>query len=184
VEVRTEDGEILARGDNVMQGYFKNPEATAITLAEGWLHTGDLGELDSEGFLHISGRKKSVIVTSGGKKIYPEEVEIELMQCPLVAECIVCEGYDPGNGESLVRAVIVPNLEAVSKQLGKPESAISDSEMYSVMQTEVRRVCKSLASFKQIRQIDVQREELVKTTTRKVKRYLYVQAPPTRSIPT
>src|SRR6058998_1964851 len=85
VEVRiAEDGEILARGPNVMKGYYNNPDATREALDGGWLHTGDLGYLDADGFLYLQGRKKAVIVTPSGKKIYPEEVEAELLQSPYI----------------------------------------------------------------------------------------------------
>ena len=90
VEVRiAEDGEILARGPNIMKGYYNNPDATREALEDGWLHTGDLGYLDDEGFLYIQGRKKSVIVTPAGKKIYPEEVEAEILKSPCISECLV-----------------------------------------------------------------------------------------------
>ena len=90
VDIRiAEDGEILARSPSVMQGYYNNPEATREALVDGWLHTGDLGYLDDEGFLYIQGRKKAVIVTPGGKKVYPEEVEAEILKSPYILECLV-----------------------------------------------------------------------------------------------
>lgn len=175
VEVKIEDGEILARGDNIMQGYYHDPQATAATLLDGWLRTGDLGELDADGFLYVRGRMKAVIVTSGGKKIYPEEIETELMHSALVAECLVCEGRDHKSGEAEVRALVVPNFEAIAQKLQRPADAVPFSEVESLIQAEIRRISNRLAPYKRIRQLEVRREEFSKTTTRKVKRYLYVQ---------
>ena len=84
-----DDGEILVRGANVFQGYHKNPEATAETIVDGWLHTGDIGEIDSEGFIKITGRKKDIIITAGGKNITPANLEAEIKQHPLVSQCVV-----------------------------------------------------------------------------------------------
>src|SRR4029079_10368899 len=84
-----EDGEILVRGPNIFQGYYKNPEATAETLVDGWLHTGDIGEIDSEGYIKITGRKKDIIITAGGKNITPANLEAEIKQHPLVSRCVV-----------------------------------------------------------------------------------------------
>src|SRR4051812_11912355 len=89
-EVRiADDGEILVKGPNVFQGYHKNPRATAETIVDGWLHTGDVGEIDSEGFIKITGRKKDIIITAGGKNITPANLEAEIKQQPLVSQCVV-----------------------------------------------------------------------------------------------
>jgi len=104
-----EDGEILARGPNIMKGYYKEPEATASTIdADGWLHTGDLGSLDDDGFLRITGRKKEIIVMSNGKNVAPDPVERVLMECPLVERAVVV-----GDNKPFVCALIIPNFDAL-----------------------------------------------------------------------
>jgi long-chain acyl-CoA synthetase len=104
-----EDGEILARGPNIMKGYYKEPEATASTIdADGWLHTGDLGSLDDDGFLRITGRKKEIIVMSNGKNVAPDPVERVLMECPLVERAVIV-----GDNKPFVCALIIPNFDAL-----------------------------------------------------------------------
>jgi long-chain acyl-CoA synthetase len=157
-----EDGEILARGPNIMKGYYNNPDATREALEDGWLHTGDLGYIDAERFLYIQGRKKSVIVTTAGKKIYPEEVEAEILNSPYIAECIVC-----GQDEDAVEAIVVPDRENPALH------SVDEAGIERILQREVKERCQKLASFKKVTKITVRYEELEKTTTKKIKRYLY-----------
>jgi long-chain acyl-CoA synthetase len=167
VEVKiAEDGEILARGPNIMKGYYNNPDATREALEDGWLHTGDLGYIDSEGFLYIQGRKKSVIVTPAGKKIYPEEVEAEILKSPCISECLVCGPAQDGD-EEVVEAIVVPDKECPEFQ-GLDEAGIE-----RILHKEVKERCQRLASFKRVTKITVHHEEFEKTTTKKIKRYLY-----------
>ena len=105
-------GEILVRGPNVMLGYYNNPEATAEVLADGWYHTGDLGKLAADGYLTICGRAKNLIVTPNGKNVYPEEVEIELLKSPYIAEIMVYGHKISGSAEE-VHAIVYPNFEAI-----------------------------------------------------------------------
>jgi long-chain acyl-CoA synthetase len=172
VEVKiAEDGEILAYGPNIMQGYYNNPEATREALENGWLHTGDLGYIDADGFLYIQGRKKAVIVTPGGKKIYPEEVEAEILKSPFISECVVW-GHatrDPGE-EPAIEAIVVPNPEHFALQ---GLDAGDKPFVEEFLGKEVKERCQNLAAFKRVTILRVQHEELEKTTTKKVKRYLY-----------
>ncbi len=161
-----EDGEILARGPNIMIGYYNNPDATREALEDGWLHTGDLGYVDDSGFLYIQGRKKSVIVTPAGKKIYPEEVEAELLKSPCIAECIVCGHVDEA-GEEIVEAIVVPDREHPAF------GGLDEAKIEKLLQKEIKDRCQKLASFKRVTKITVHFEELEKTTTKKIKRYLY-----------
>lgn len=175
VEVQiAEDGEILARGPNIMVGYFNNPEATLETLSDGWLHTGDLGYIDSDGFLHIQGRKKAVIVTPGGKKIYPEEVEAEILRSPYILECLVWgeAAGEPGE-EPEVCAIVVPNTEFFISEGLEKMGEINASRVEAILRSEVKERCKNLAPYKRVTRVVVRHEEFEKTTTKKIKRYLY-----------
>jgi len=119
VELRiAEDGEILARGPNVMSGYFNKPQATAEVLKDGWFHTGDIGTIDADGYLMITDRKKDLIVTSGGKKVAPQPIEATLKRSALVAEAVVL-----GDRRRYISALIVPDFTALErrlKDLGRP----------------------------------------------------------------
>ena len=119
-EVRiAEDGEILVKGPNVFQGYYKNEEATRETIVDGWLHTGDIGEIDEDGFIKITGRKKDIIITAGGKNITPANLENEIKQHPLVSQCVVVGDRRP----YLVALVTLDPEDAVAyaKEHGLPE---------------------------------------------------------------
>lgn len=110
------DGEVLTRGPHVMKGYWKNPEATAETIVDGWLHTGDVGEFDADGYLKITDRKKDIFVTSGGKNISPAELERALTEDVYIEQAVVY-----GDGKNFITAMIIPNLEHLrpkSKELG------------------------------------------------------------------
>ncbi len=113
IEVRiASDGEVLTRGPHVMKGYWNNPEATAEALRDGWLHTGDLGELDADGFLRITGRKKELLVMSNGKKVVPSYLEGLLLADPCIDQVVVC-----GEGRNFLTALVVPHWENVRREL-------------------------------------------------------------------
>jgi long-chain acyl-CoA synthetase len=178
VEVRiAEDGEILARGPNIMKGYYNNAEATREALADGWLHTGDLGYLDNDGFLFIQGRKKAVIVTPGGKKVYPEEVEAEILKCPYILECLVWGGAGSDPDQVEVHAIVVPNIEYFVAQGIEQKGAVDAVRVEEILRKEVKERCLNLAPFKRVTQLQVRQEEFEKTTTKKIKRYLYTGKP-------
>ena len=180
VEIRILDpngegvGEIAARGENVMPGYYNNPAETAKVLVDGWYHTGDLGRFDEDGYLVISGRKKSMIVNREGKNIYPEEVERQVMQCPLVLECLAM-GYREAGDETGERVglMVVPNLEAFDRLEDRKHRRFTDEEIKKRLRDEVRAQLNELADYKRPRHIEVRFEEFEKTTTEKIKRYLY-----------
>lgn len=179
VDVRiAEDGEILARGPNIMKGYYNNPEATQEAIRDGWLYTGDLGHLDEDGFLHVRGRKKSVIVTPGGKKVYPEEVEAEILKSPFILECLVwsSDSSDPRHDVE-VQAIVVPNTDYFVSQGMEPQGGMEEGEVEAILRREVKARCLNLAPFKRVTRLTVRYEEFEKTTTRKIKRYLYTGKP-------
>ena len=171
VEVKiAEDGEILARGPNIMKGYYNNPDGTREALEDGWLHTGDLGYIDADGFLYIQGRRKSLIVSPSGKKIHPEEVEGEILKSPFILECLVWggSGSNPGE-EARIEAIVVPNRE----HFMLCGMDMSNQGIEEFLAGEVKKRCLKLASFKRVSKLTVSHEELEKTTTKKIKRYLY-----------
>lgn len=175
-EVEIVDDEIVVRGPCLMQGYYQNEAATREAVRDGALYTGDLGFLDRDGYLHVSGRRKSVIVTPNGKNVYPEEIEALLNESEFVLESLVWGGPDPDPGLTEVQAIIVPDLTAFDRAYGPVD--FQDSRIKQVIDGEVKRVNGRLASFKRVKRYSLRREEFEKTTTRKVKRYLYT-APPT-----
>ena len=162
------EGEILTRGPHVMKGYFQNPEKTAEALKDGWFHTGDLGYLDKDGFLYISGRKKNLIILGGGKKVFPEEVEEVIGKSPYIKEiCVLPKiaGRGLREGHEEVYAVIVPNLE-----LFELDKMTAKEDIKNKLSSEVARLSKNLAPHKRIMSFDVSYEELPKTVTRKIRR--------------
>lgn len=160
-------GEIIARGDNIMLGYFQDEEATAKAMAGGFFHTGDLGRTDENGFLYIMGRIKNVIVTSNGKNIYPEELETRLKETELVAESLVLGATDH-NGEICVKAKILPNMDYIMELLGHLPS---EDEIRSAIKNVIEDINNKLPRYKHIRIIEILATELEKTTTRKIRRY-------------
>jgi long-chain acyl-CoA synthetase len=154
VDVRiADDGEILTRGPHVMQGYYENPEATADVLKDGWLHTGDLGRLDDDGFLYITGRKKEILVTSAGKNIAPVFLESLLTQDPLILQAMVI-----GDGRSYLTALIVLNnteLDAGLKRLGIPHpdeaSRNSHPAVMDLVRQRIDRCLSGVSPHEQVR---------------------------------
>lgn len=164
-------GEILVKGPNVMQGYYKNPQATAEALSDGWYHTGDLGKVDSDRFLTICGRVKNLIVTSNGKNVYPEEIELELLKSPFIAEVMVY-GHKIDATTEEVHATIYPNQEAVDDYNRKNNAGpMTEADVEGLIRTEVLAACKNLADYKRIKKFTLREDEFPKTTTRKIKRF-------------
>ena len=171
-----EDGEILVKGPNVFQGYYKNEEATRETIVDGWLHTGDIGEIDSEGFITITGRKKDIIITAGGKNITPANLENEIKQHPLVSQCVVVGDRRP----YLVALVTLDPEDAVAyaKEHGLPEDpaelAVND-QVRKAIEDHVEQVNQKFARVEQVKKVailprDLSQESGELTPTLKVKR--------------
>ena len=166
-KIDPETGELLVKGPSVMKGYYKNPEKTAEVLEEdGWLHTGDIGEFDSDGRLYITGRIKNMIVLSGGKKVFPEEVESVLEQNPNFAEvCVFGATRTSGakDGTEEIMTVIVPTEEVLAKYP-------NESDLQAFIGHEVKNLSVQLAPYKRPVNIVVRKESFPRTATRKVKR--------------
>jgi len=163
-------GEIIVKGPNVMRGYLDNPGATADVIRDGWLHTGDLGKLDRNGYLTFIGRRKSVIVTAGGKNVYPDELEAILSGCRCILESVVLPTRDR-KGNEQVSAIVVPDYEAIAAS-GESAENLTDARVKVLVTAEVRSVSAQLPEYKRIREFRIRNEEFPKTSTRKVKRHL------------
>ena len=158
VELRiAADGEILARGPNVMSGYFNKPEATADVISDGWFHTGDIGTIDADGYLAITDRKKDLLVTSGGKKIAPQPIENVLKQSPLVAEAVVL-----GDRRKYAAALIVPEFAALErrlKDLGRPPAdrpeLVKRPDVVALYQEIVDGLNRDLSQFERVKRIAI-----------------------------
>jgi long-subunit acyl-CoA synthetase (AMP-forming) len=161
-----ENNEVLLRGKTITPGYYKKEEETRAAIdEEGWFHTGDIGEIDKQGFIKITGRIKNMIVLGGGKKIFPEEVEAVLETSNLIKElCVMSLTIKSGNkaGTEEVGVIICPSDELQKK---------TDEEIQKELENEVKKLSEAnLASYKTPTVIVLHRDELPKTSTRKVKR--------------
>jgi long-chain acyl-CoA synthetase len=149
VEVKiAPDGEVLTRGPHVMKGYWNNPEATAEAIRDGWLHTGDLGELDADGFLKITGRKKELLVLSNGKKVVPAYLEGLLLADPCIDQVVVC-----GEGRSFLTALIVPHADNVRRELGEKEP--SAAAVRDLLRRRIDAALKDVSGAEQVRKFVV-----------------------------
>ncbi len=161
-------GEVLAKGPNVMQGYYNNPEETAKVFKNGWFRTGDLGYIDDEGYLFLCGRAKNVIVLKNGKNVYPEEIETLIAALPYVEENMVfgtAKKHDPS--DMTIAAKIVYNKEYVKNNYGN----ISEAELHKIIDKDIDEINKRLPSYKQIIRTIVTDVPTIKTTTAKIKRH-------------
>ena len=159
-------GEILVKGPNVMLGYYKNEEATAAAFTEdGFFRTGDIGYLDKDNYIYITGRKKNVIILSNGKNVFPEELEEYLSEIPLVKESVVI-GRKQNGAEVAITAIIVPDFQHQDLDGKTP------SQVYDLVHDAVMAVNKRLPTFKHITGIEIRNEEFEKNTSKKIKRYL------------
>jgi long-chain acyl-CoA synthetase len=178
VEIRIKDpneegiGEIICKGPNVMQGYLNNEEATSEVLIDGWYHTGDMGKIDSDGFVSICGRVKNLIVTPNGKNVYPEEVENELLSSPFISEIMVY-GHKVGPLAEEVHAQIYPDQEAIDNYAQENNIYPMDQkQIETLLRKEVLKIGKELADYKKVKKFTVREDEFPKTTTRKIKRFV------------
>lgn len=166
--MKTESGEVIVKGSNVMLGYYNDDEGTNKVLIDGWFHTGDLGKIDEDDFLYITGRCKTVIVTKNGKNIYPEEIEYYLNENPLISEAMIL-GEEKGKNDLLVKAQIFPNVDAIKEYL--QNKAPSKEEIKKVISDIIQKVNSNLPNYKHIKSFKIRDKEFEKTTTKKIKRF-------------
>jgi len=167
-------GELYVKGPNIFKGYFKNEEATREAFTDdGWFKTGDLGKIHKDGYLQITGRKKNLIVTSGGKNIYPEEIEFYLKKSEFIEECIVLGAKNKGEYSEEVGAIIYPDKDVLKEHLEQNYDEISESAINEIIKTELKKTTEELPPYKQVKKFKIIDEEFQKTSTRKIKRYLY-----------
>lgn len=157
-----ETGEICVKGDNVMMGYFKDPAATKEAFTEdGWFKTGDIGYIDKDGYIFITGRKKNVIILSNGKNVFPEELEEHIAPVPEILEAVVT--VRETNGEPVLTAICVPNPDLVTET--------DDERVYAIMKSKIDEINKTLPSYKKMLRVEVRREPFERNTAKKIMRY-------------
>lgn len=154
-------GILWVKGDNVMQGYYKNPDATKAVFADGWMNTGDICQYDRDGFIYIRGRDKNMILGPSGQNIYPEEIELKLNALPYVGESLIVER------DGRLTALIYPDIENAKR------SHIQDDQLADIMKTNISELNKSLPAYSQVADFRIRHEEFEKTPKRSIKRYLY-----------
>jgi long-chain acyl-CoA synthetase len=155
-------GVLWVRGDNVMQGYYKNEEATNAVMRDGWMNTGDICNVDADGYIYIRGRDKNMILGPSGQNIYPEEIEQILNNLPLVAESIV---VDAGDGK--LKALIHPDIDSAEKQ------GLTAEQIEAQMQENITVLNTQLPAYSKVSSLRIYNEEFEKTPKRSIKRYLY-----------
>jgi long-chain acyl-CoA synthetase len=177
-EVKIEDpsaegiGEIVIKSPSVMLGYYNNPEATAeVITPDGWLKTGDLGYIDKDGYIYISGRQKNLIVSSGGKNVYPEEIEAHFSASRLVAEILIVGRKEKEFGGEQIFAVVVPNYENITQDYPGKEN--EDAFIREHIKKEIEQVNRSLVGYKKITDFIVRKEPFEKNAQAKIRRFLY-----------
>jgi len=152
-----------------MMGYYENPEETAKALVDGWFHTGDLGYVDRQKYIYITGRKKNVIITANGKNVYPEELENYLDNSPFISESMVWAKNDENGNNKTIVATVKPDMDEIKNYLG--EDAKDNETIKALIQSEVDRINKPQPLFKKIGKVIIKTDDFEKTTAHKIKRF-------------
>ena len=171
------EGEVLIKSETLMIGYYEDEEATKEVIevdehGNRWFHSGDVGYLDKDGYLYITGRTKNVIVTQNGKNIYPEEIELMLGEVPEIKECMVYGKEIEGEKELIITVKVIPNYDEIEALHGKD---LTDEQIYDIIWEKIKEVNHKLTSYKAIKKLEIKKDEFAKTTTMKIKRYVEIQ---------
>ena len=154
-----------------MLGYYKNKQATIESFDNKWFKTGDLGFIDKQGFVHLCGRKKNVIISNNGENVYPEEIEDLLNRSPFITESLVYGEKDEKHDE-IIAAQIVTDSEVLFGYTDKNNIKFTNDSIRNIISDEIKKINKELTSFKQIKKFYLREKEFEKTTTQKIKRHL------------
>jgi len=170
------EGEVLIKSETLMLGYYEDKKATDEVIeinedGERWFHSGDVGYLDKDGFLYITGRIKNVIVTQNGKNIYPEEIELMLGEVKEIKECMVYGKEVEGQKELIITVKVIPNMEEIEALHGKD---LSDEKIHDIIWDKIKEVNHKLTSYKAIKKLEIKKDEFAKTTTMKIKRFVEI----------
>ena len=164
------EGEVWIKSSTLMLGYYEMEEETKKVVKDGWFNSGDIGYLDKDGYLYITGRSKNVIVTANGKNIYPEEIELILGNIPYISECMV---YGKGEKDNLTVSVkVIPNYTYIKENV---KEDMTDEEIYNLIWEEIKKVNKTLTSYKAIKCLEIKKDEFEKTTTMTIKRFAEIK---------
>ncbi len=170
------EGEVFIKSDTLMLGYYEDEQATKEVVheidGERWFNSGDVGYLDEDGYLFITGRSKNVIVTQNGKNIYPEEIELLLGKIEEIKECMVYGKEEQGSKELLLSVKVIPDHEKIEEKHGKD---LREEEIHKIIWEEIKKVNKKLTSYKAIKNLEIKKDEFEKTTTMKIKRFAELQ---------
>ncbi len=177
VEIRIKEpgsdgiGQIITRGPNVMLGYYEaTKEEKDAIMVDGWFNTGDLGYIDKDKFLYITGRKKNVIITKNGKNVYPEEIEMLLNRMPYISESLIFGKEDKESDDVIITALLVPDYEKIKVDF--VDDPMIDEKINSLMRESIKTVNHDLVIYKKIKDFKIRETEFEKTTTKKIKRYI------------
>lgn len=166
------EGEVWIKSRTLMLGYYEDEEATKEVVKEGWFNSGDIGYMDEDGYLYITGRSKNVIVTQNGKNIYPEEIELLLGKIEEIKECMVYGKEENSSKELVISVKVIPDYEKIEEKHGKD---LSEEQIKKIIWEEIKIVNRKLTSYKSIKNLEIKKDEFEKTTTMKIKRFAELQ---------
>ena len=162
-------GELWLKGDNVMMGYYKDPEATAKVITDGYFHSGDYGFIDDEGYVYITGRKKNVIIAKNGKNVFPEELEYYINQIPYVKESMVFQESGTNRDDVVIVAAVVLDEEEL-KEIS-PDKELTKDEKMDMLWKDVDEINRRLPMFKRVVHVYIRDRDFDKNTSAKIKRF-------------